>query len=90
MKIGISLGILLYVMAIIGLGAVYAETIYTKDGQEIQVKVIEKTEDTIWYEVTTGDIVEEIGIDIDEVEKILNDDESISKYSPLYVEPVKE
>jgi len=84
MKIGISLVILVCVTAIIGLGlgTVYAEIIYTKDGRQIQAKVTEKTEDTIWYEIVSGDIIEEIGIDITEVEKVLNDDGSISEYSP--------
>ncbi len=82
MKIGVRLIILLCAMIIIGLEPLYCETIYTKDGQQIQAKVTEKTEDTIWYEAATGDIIEEIGIDMIEVEKILNDDGSISEYSP--------
>lgn len=62
----------------------YAEIILTKDGQVIYANVIEKTEDTVWYEKEKGDIIEEIGIDILEVENILNDDGSVSEYSPRY------
>jgi len=61
---------------------VFAEIIFTKDGQTIHAKITEKTEDTIWYEVERGEIIEEIGIDISEVDRILNDDGSISEYSP--------
>jgi len=64
-------------------GAVYSETIYTIDGGVIEAEVSEKTEDTIWYEITTGDVIEEIGIDISDVDKILNDDGSVSEYSPI-------
>ena len=63
-------------------GLVYPETIYTKDGRQIQARVSEKTVDTIWYEVVTGDIIEEVGIDIAKVEKVLNDNGNISEYSP--------
>ena len=59
----------------------YAETIYTKDGQEIQGKITEITEDTIWIETSKGDVIEETGIDKSEVVKILNDDGSVYNYS---------
>ena len=55
----------------------YAETIYTTDGQEIQGKITEITEDTIWIETSKGDVTEETGIDKSEVVKILNDDGSV-------------
>jgi len=61
----------------------YAEIIYTKDGKKIQAKIEERDGDTIWYETTSGEIVEYTGIDIAEIEKILNDDGSISEYSPI-------
>ena len=91
MKTGIGLVILLlvWVMAFIGLRPAYAETIYTKDGQQIKAKITEKTKDTIWYEIATGDIVEEIGIDITEVNNVLNDDGSVSGYSPIRAEAVE-
>ncbi len=82
MKIGISLVILVCLMAITGLGVVYAEVIYTKAGEEIQAKIDERDGDIIWYESSGGEIVEYTGIDIAEVEKVLNDDGSVSDYSP--------
>ena len=88
MKTGIGLVILLlvWVMAFIGLRPAYAETIYTKDGRQIKAKITEKTETVIWYEVLAGDIVKYIGINISEIDKILNDDGSISEYSPVRAE----
>jgi len=87
MKILRTLLVLLIIQFFIGQVAVYAETIYTKKGSVIKAKVTEKSEDTIWYEIVVADdIVEYIGIDISEVEKILNDDGSISEYSPTYSE----
>lgn len=89
MKTGIVLVVLL-VSVLVGPRAAYPETICTKDGQQIKAKITEKTENTIWYEVTTGDIIEETGIDIADVDKILNDDGSVSEYSPaVYVESAK-
>ena len=82
MKTGFSLVVLVCIMTIICLEPLYCETIYTIDGEVIQAKVTEKTENTIWYEVATGDIIEEAGIDIAEVEKVLNDDGSVSEYLP--------
>ena len=69
-----------------GLGAANAETIYIKDGGVIQARISEKTETVIWYEVLAGDIVKYIGINISEIDKILNDDGSISEYSPVRAE----
>lgn len=67
----------------IGQAVVYGETIYTKDGEVIQGNITEEEEGTVWYEVTTtGDIIEEIGIDLIDIERILNDDGSVSEYSP--------
>jgi len=88
MKTGIGLVILLlvWVMAFIGLRPAYAETIYTKDGRQIKAKITEKTETVIWYEISTGDMVEYVGIDISEVEKVSNDDGSVSEYSPIRTE----
>ena len=88
MKIGIGLVILVCIMTIIGLEPLYCETIYTIGGKAIQAKITEKTENTIWYEAATGAIIEEAGIDIAEVEKVLNDDGSISKYSPGHELPL--
>lgn len=58
----------------------YCEVIYTKDGKEIRGKITEITADTIWVEVTTGDIIEYTGIDKANVQKILNDDGSKYAY----------
>jgi uncharacterized protein YceK len=82
MKILRVLLVLAVVQFLSGLGTVYSETIYTKDGEVIQAKITEKTENVIWYETTTAEIVEYIGIEVSCVEKVLNDDGSISKYSP--------
>ncbi len=84
MRVGIS-GVIFLLGCAAGfiiLNPAYGETIYTKDGKKIQAKISEKTDTTIWYEISSGDIVEENGIDISDVEKILNDDGSVSKYSP--------
>jgi hypothetical protein len=63
-------------------GLAYAELIITKDGQQIEAKISEKTDDTIWYEVASGDMTEYIGMEISNIEEILNDDRSLSEYSP--------
>jgi len=88
MKVGISLVILLlvWVVAFTDLRPAYAETIYAKDGRQIKAKISEKTEMVIWYEITTGDMGEYVGIDISGVEKVLNDDGSVSEYSPIRTE----
>ena len=88
MKTGIILLILLLVcvMFVSTLNPVYCETIYTIKGEVIQARVSEKTETVIWYEVPVGDMVKYIGINISEIDKILNDDGSISEYSPVKTE----
>ncbi len=73
----------LMVVYVFGVPALsYAEIILTKEGQIIQAVIIEKTDDTIWYEIESGDVTEEIGIDILDVDNVLNDDGSVSEYSP--------
>lgn len=74
--------VLLLVAAVFMPAVLYAESIYKTDGSVIQAKVVEKTEDAIWVETTTGDIVEQTSIDLSEVNKVLNDDGSVSQYSP--------
>jgi hypothetical protein len=74
--------VVLAVFCLAGAGWVFAETIYLKDGEIIEAKISEKTEDTIWYEVGSGDITEYIGLEISKIEKILNDDGTVSEYSP--------
>lgn len=69
-------------MAMVGLRPAFSETIYTIDGEVIQAKISEKTEAAIWYEIPQGDMVEYIGINISDVEKILNDDGSVYEHSP--------
>lgn len=80
--LGLGIWLLVWAVAFIGLRPAYGEIIYTLGGEVLEVKITEKTEDTIWYEVSSGDIIEEVGIDIAEVEKILNDDGSVSEYWP--------
>ena len=73
----------LMVVYVFGVPALsYAEIILTKEGQIIQAVIIEKTDDTIWHEIESGDVTEEIGIDILDVDNVLNDDGSVSEYSP--------
>ena len=72
---------LILVGLILSAGAAYGETIYTEDGEIIQGKITEIDEDTIWVEITEGDITEYIGVDKINVEKILNDDGSVYDYS---------
>lgn len=76
--------LLVLFMAVLSFGQIslFAETIYKKDGGIIQAKVIEKTADAVWYETTAGDITEQVSIDLKDVDKILNDDGTISSYSP--------
>jgi len=57
----------------------YAETIYTKDGETIKVRIVATTENTIWYEVQGG----RVGISKSRVTKILNDNGAVSQYSPV-------
>ena len=69
--------------------SLYCETIYTKDGKTIKAVIAEETEEDeelIWYEAENGDLVEYFSIERPEVVKILNDDGSVSKYSPTYCE----
>lgn len=88
MKILRILFVLLIIQFFIGQIAVYAEVIYKKNGEVIHAKVVEKTEDTIWYEIATeADIIEYNSVEISEVVKILNDDGGVSEYSPTYVPP---
>ena len=82
MKMIKALTILLMIYFFTAIFFAYAETIYTKDGQEIQGKITEITEDTIWIETSKGDVIEETGIDKSQVVKILNDDGSVYNYSP--------
>jgi len=69
---------LIWFMMLVTFG--YCEVIYTKDGKEIRGKITEITEDTVWVEITMGDIIEYSGIDKANVQKILNDDGSKYKY----------
>lgn len=75
---------LIFLFCFLFSAAVYPETIYTKDGKVIQAKITKKTATAIWYELASGDIIEYVGINIVDVKKILNDDGSVSKYSPGY------
>lgn len=90
MKIPKIVLVLLVMQIFTGQFAADAETIYTKDGGVITAKISEKAETIIWYELSAGDdIVEYSGIDIADVEKIVNDDGSVSEYSPTYTPPAE-
>lgn len=92
MKTSIILLILLLVYVIPFISALnpaYSETIYKTNGEVIQAKISEGTKTAIWYEVLAGGMVEYVGINISDVEKILNDDGSISEYSPIKIEVEK-
>jgi len=82
-----TLIILILAVLFCGQAMLYAETIYKKDGTIIQAKISEVTDGTVWYETTVGDITEQISIDLAEVDKILNDDGTVSNYSPTYKAP---
>ena len=56
----------------------YAEIILTKNNKTIQAKIVSVTDSTIWYELMGG----KVGISKDNVQKVLNDDKTISSYSP--------
>jgi len=73
--------------------SLFCETIYTKEGKQIKAVIAKETaedEKLIWYEVESGDIIEYFSIERSEVAKILNDDGSLSKYSPTYSEEPEE
>lgn len=74
----LALAFLGFIMTVV---ASYGEIIYTKDGNQIQGKITEITEDTIWIEIAEGDMTEYIGVDKINVEKILNDNGSEYDYS---------
>jgi len=67
----------LVVSAVAIMPKVCAETIYTKDGEEIKAEISEITDGTVWYETTVGDVVECTGIDMVDIEKIENDDGTV-------------
>jgi hypothetical protein len=84
MKILSVLMILLFVLSLSVSPCSYAEIIFTRDGQVINAEVTEKSDNTLWYEIENGNMIEEIGIDISDVDNVLNDDGSLSEYSPRY------
>jgi hypothetical protein len=82
MKVVRALALIL-VGFIVVVGAGYCEVIYTKDGEQVQGRIIEITEDTIWVEIPSRpdeEITEYIEIDKSRIEKILNDDGSKYNY----------
>jgi len=70
---------LLAILLLVATGC-YAETIYKKDGETINVKIVTETRNTIWYEMGSG----RLGISKSDIEKILDDDGNVSHYSPTY------
>lgn len=79
--------ILIMVVLSCSQAALFAETIYKKDGGILQVKISEVTDGSVWYETIIGDMTEQINIDLTEVDKILNDDGTVSQYSPVSIAP---
>jgi len=66
-------------------GSSFSEIIYTQQGDIIKAKIIEVDDATLWYKKQTGDIIEEIGLDISDIDRVLNDDGTVSEYSPVNV-----
>jgi tetratricopeptide (TPR) repeat protein len=54
----------------------HAEKIYRKDGQILEGAIVNRTKDSVWIKHGLGSV----GISLDDVEKILDDDGSVSKY----------
>ncbi len=81
--------LIILIMAVLfcGQAVLFAEMIYKKDGGILQAKISEVTDGTVWYETTVGDITEQVSIDLAEVDKILNDDGTTSKYLPVNTAP---
>ena len=67
----------------------YAEVICKKDAKTISATIFTRTGDTIWYEVSVGGSTGKIGIDINEIARIANDDGTVSVYSPTYEAEMK-
>jgi len=67
--------------------AASAKTIYLKNGQIIKTKFVKHRDGQLWYEKQVGASIGNIGMDIEEIEKIVNDD--LSLYN-LKDEPLKE
>ncbi len=61
-------------------GTVYAEIVYTKDGETVKGTITEIVDSTIWMEVENGEIVEYVGVDQEDVDKVLNDDGTYFDY----------
>ena len=68
----------------------FAEKIHTKDGRTIEGEIFNKIDDTIWYEVAVGSSKGKVGININTISQILNNDGTVSQYSPSYSESSKE
>jgi len=58
-----------------------AENIYYKDGTTASAKVVSRTKNTLWIKQGPGSV----GVDVKNIEKIENDDDSISKYDVDYL-----
>ncbi|MDD5173771.1 MAG: tetratricopeptide repeat protein [Candidatus Omnitrophota bacterium] len=53
-----------------------AEVIYCKNGKILNKKIVYRNRGVVWYEQSSG----RVGVDIKNIEKIENDDGSVSKY----------
>lgn len=73
------------VLVIIGLlvagGEVYGEIVYTKDGETVKGTITEIVDGTVWMEVENGEIVEYVGVDQEDIDRILNDDGTYFDYA---------
>jgi len=58
-----------------------AENIYYKDGRVIEAQIVERIKDTIWIQYEKG----AVGLDAKEINKITNNNGSISKYGVGYL-----
>ena len=82
-----NLSYFVFFCVLLFLGTAFGEAIYTKSGETINGKITEMSEGTIWYETTEGEVSEYVGIEFSNVEKVLNDDGTVSQFSPTYSAP---
>lgn len=57
-----------------------AEKIYCKDGRVVRAEILSRGKRSVWFEQKFGGTVGSVGISINDIDRIENDDGSISKY----------
>lgn len=77
--ITILLGILYYILLLTP-SLCDAEKIYCKDGRVVQAVILFRSKHSVWFEQKFGDRSGSIGISVNDIDRIENDDGSISKY----------